>query len=135
MGKVKEISKDFRKRIVALHKLGLGYKAVSKRLCLPHSTVQCTIKKEKLWGTVKNLNQSGKKRKISRTLERNIIRNVTTNPRTSVKDIKVHLVAMGVDVTNSTIERCLHRAGLKSCLSRKIPLLKKFHLNARLKFA
>ena len=135
MGKVKEVSENFRKRIVALHKLGLGYKAVSKRLCLPRSTVQYTDKKEKRWGTVKNLNRSGRKRKISRKLERNIIRNVTTNPRTSVKDFKAHLVTMGVNVSNSTIESCLHRAGLKRCRPRKTPLLKKCPLNARLKFS
>ena len=118
----------------ALHKPGLGYKAASKRLCLPHSTVQYTVKKGKLWGTVKNLNRSGRKRKISLKLERNMIRNITTNPRTSVQDIKAHLVTMGVDVSNSTIEWCPYRAGLKSCRPRKTPLRKKCHLNARLKF-
>ena len=135
MGKIKEISEDIRKRIVALHKLGLDFKAVSKRLYLPRSTEQYTVKKEKLWDAVKNLNRSGRKRKISRKLERNIVRNVTTNPRTSVKDIKAHLFTVGVDFSNSTIERCLHRAGLKSCRPRKTPLLKKCPLNTRLKFA
>ena len=86
-------------RIIALHKSGLGYKAVSKRLCLLRSTVQYTVKKEKLWGTVKNLNQSGRKRKMSRKLRRKIMKNVTTDPRTSVKDIKAHLGTVGVDVS------------------------------------
>ena len=42
---------------------------------------------------------------------------------------------MGVDVSNSTFERCLHRAGLKNCRPGKTPLLKKCPLNVRLKFA
>ena len=94
------------------------------------AAVNCTVhsQERKRWGTVKNLNRSGRKRKISQKLERNIMRNATTNPRTSVKDVKAHLVTMGVDVSNSTIERCLHCAGLKSCSTRKTPLLKKYHL-------
>ena len=119
--KKSEISLDFRKQIVAFHKSGLGYKVVSNRLCMSHSAVQYTVKKEKLWGTVKNLNRPGRKRKIWRTLEWNIICNDPTNLRTSVKDIKAHPVKMGVDVSNSTIERCLQHAGLKSRRLRQTP--------------
>ena len=39
------------------------------------------------------------------------------------------------DLTHYTISNTLHREGLKSCCSRKVPLLKKAHVQARLKFA
>ncbi len=38
-------------------------------------------------------------------------------------------------VTKKTIGNTLRREGLKSCSARKVPLLKKAHVQARLKFA
>ena len=45
------------------------------------------------------------------------------------------LKAVGTTVTKRTISNTLHREGLKSCCARKVPLLKKAHVQARLKFA
>ena len=42
---------------------------------------------------------------------------------------------LGPQVTKRTISNTLHREGLKSCCARKVPLLKKAHVLARLKFA
>ena len=38
------------------------------------------------------------------------------------------LKAVGTTVTKRTISNTLHHEGLKSCCSRKVPLLKKAHL-------
>ena len=48
-----------------------------------------------------------------------------------VNDLK----AVGTTVTKRTISNTLHHEGLKSCCARKVPLLKKAHVLARLKFA
>ncbi len=41
----------------------------------------------------------------------------------------------GTKVTKATISNTLRRQGLKSCRSRRVPLLKSVHVQARLKFA
>ena len=46
-----------------------------------------------------------------------------------------HLKAVGTTVTKRTISNTLHREGFKSCCARKVPLLKKAHVQTRLKFA
>ena len=45
------------------------------------------------------------------------------------------LKAVATTVTKRTICNTLHREGLKSCCVHKVPLLKKVHVQARLKFA
>ncbi len=64
-----------------------------------------------------------------------IIRTVRNQPRTTQEDLDNDLKAAGTIVTKKTIGNTLHREGLKTCSARKVPLLKKAHVQARLKFA
>ena len=61
-----------------------------------------------------------------------MMRNVRDLPSTTqdVNDLK----ADGTTVTKRTISNTLHREGLKCCCACKVPLLKKAHVKARLKF-
>ncbi len=61
-----------------------------------------------------------------------IMRTVRNHPRTTRKDLVSDLKATGTIVTKKTIDNILRREGLKSC---NISLLKKAHVQARLKFA
>ncbi len=56
-------------------------------------------------------------------------------PRTTREDVVNDLKAAGIIVTKKTIGNTLRREGLKSCSARKVPLLKKAHVQAPLKFA
>uniref|UniRef100_A0A674A433 Transposase Tc1-like domain-containing protein n=1 Tax=Salmo trutta TaxID=8032 RepID=A0A674A433_SALTR len=64
-----------------------------------------------------------------------IMRTVRNQPRTTREDLVNYLKAAGTIVTKKTIGNTLRREGLKSCSARKVPLLKKAHIHARLKFA
>ncbi len=64
-----------------------------------------------------------------------ILRTVRNQPRTTRDDLVNDLKAAGTIVTKKTIGNTLRREVLKSCSACKVPLLKKAHVQARLKFA
>ena len=74
MPKTKEISLELRKKIVEAHDKGEGYTAISKRFTVSRTAVRCIIVKYKETKSVRNIPGRGRKLKISRTLERKIVR-------------------------------------------------------------
>ncbi len=64
-----------------------------------------------------------------------IMRTVRNQPRTIREDLVNDLKAAGIIVTKKTIGNTLHLEGLKPCSARKVPLLKKAHVQGRLRFA
>ena len=63
-----------------------------------------------------------------------MMRKVRDQPSTTQVELVNDLKAVGTTVTKRTISNTLHRDGLKSCAG-KVPLLKKAHVQAHLKFA
>ncbi len=135
MAKTKELSKDVRDKIVDLHKAGMGYKTIAKQLGEKVTTIGAIIRKWKKHKITVNLPRSGAPCKISPREVSMIMRTVRNQPRTTREDLVNDLKAAGTIVTKKTIGNTLRREGLKSCRARKVPLLKKPHLHARLKFA
>ncbi|KAJ8375780.1 hypothetical protein SKAU_G00063600 [Synaphobranchus kaupii] len=135
MGKTKELSKDVRDKIVDLHKAGMGYKTIGKQLGEKETTVGAIIRKWKKHKMTINRPRSGAPRKISPRGVSMIMRKVRDQPRTTREELVNDLKAAGTTVTKKTIGNTLCRNGLKSCSARKVPLLKKAHVQARLKFA
>uniref|UniRef100_A0A8K9Y7J1 Transposase Tc1-like domain-containing protein n=1 Tax=Oncorhynchus mykiss TaxID=8022 RepID=A0A8K9Y7J1_ONCMY len=64
-----------------------------------------------------------------------IMRTVRNQPRTTQEDLVNAHKAAGTIVTKKKIGNTLRSEGLKSCGARKVSLLKKAHIHARLKFA
>ncbi len=64
-----------------------------------------------------------------------IMRAVRNQPRTTQENLVNDLKAAGTIVTKKATCNTLRHDGLKSCSARKVPLLKKAHLQARLKFS
>ncbi|KAJ8349119.1 hypothetical protein SKAU_G00277080 [Synaphobranchus kaupii] len=135
MGKTKELSKDVRDKIVDLHKAGMGYKTIGKQLGEKETTVGAIIRKWKKHKMTINRPRSGAPRKISPRGVSMIMRKVRDQPRTTREELVNDLKAAGTTVTKKTIGNTLRRNGLKSCSACKVPLLKKAHVQARLKFA
>ena len=137
MAKAKELSKDVRDKIVDLHKAGMGYKNITNQLGEKVTTVGAIIRKWKKHKRTVNLPRPGAPCKISPCGFAMIMRTVRNQPRTAREDLVNDLgpQSAGTIVTKKTIGNTLRREGLKSCSARKVPLLKKVHLHARLKFA
>ena len=112
MVKTKELSEDIRSAIISKHKTSKGYKAISKDLGIPVSTVRNVIKKFAKHGTVKNLPGRGGKRKIDKRSLRRLVRMVEKTPRQTSKELKANLEQSGVMVSTSTIRRTLNHAEL-----------------------
>ncbi|KAK6311490.1 hypothetical protein J4Q44_G00171540 [Coregonus suidteri] len=135
MAKTKELSKDVRDKIVDLHKAGMGYKTIAKQHGEKVTTVGAIIRKWKKHKRTVNLPRPGAPCKISPRGVAMIMRTVRNQPRTTQEDLVNDLKAAGTIVTKKTIGNTLRREGLKSCSTRKVPLLKKAHIHARQKFA
>ncbi len=134
MANTKELSKDARDKIVDPHKAGMGYKTISKQLGEKVTTVGAIIRKWKKHKITVNLPRTGAPCKISPRGVSMIMRMVRNQPRTTREDLVNDLKAAATIVTKKTIGNTLRLEGLKSCSARKVPLLKKEHVQARLKF-
>ncbi len=64
MAKTKELSKDIKDKIWDLHKAGMGYKTIGKKLGEKETTVGAIIQKWKKYKTAINLPWSGAPCKI-----------------------------------------------------------------------
>ena len=135
MGKTKELSKDIRDKIVDLHKAGMGYNKISKQLGEKLTTVGAIIRKWKKHKVTANLTRFGAPRKISPRGISMMMRKVRDQPTTTQDELVNDLKAVGTTVTKRTISNTLQREGLKSCCVCKVPLLKKAHVKAHLRFA
>uniref|UniRef100_A0A8C6WMV7 Transposase n=1 Tax=Neogobius melanostomus TaxID=47308 RepID=A0A8C6WMV7_9GOBI len=135
MAKTKELSKDTRDKIVHLHKVGKGYGEIAKQLGEKRSTVGAIIRKWKKLNMTVNLPRTGAPCKISPRGVSMILRKVRNQPRTTRGELVNDLKRAGTTVSKVTVGNTLRRHGLKSCMARKVPLLKPAHVKARLKFA
>ena len=106
----KELSEDLKKRIVALHKDGVGYKKIAKTLKLSCSTVAKTIQRFNRTGSTQNRPRHGRPKKLSAHAQRHIQRLCLGNRRAA-------------------------SIGLHGCRPRRKPLLKMMHKKARKQFA
>ncbi len=134
MAKTKELSKDVRDncrstiQIVDPHNTGMGYKTIAKQLGENVTTVGAIICKWKKHKITVSLPRTGAPCKISPRGVSVIMRTVRNQPRTTQEDLVNDLKAAGTIVTKKTIGNTLRHEGLKSCSARKLPLLKKAHV-------
>ncbi|CAH2277702.1 extracellular calcium-sensing receptor-like, partial [Pelobates cultripes] len=106
----KELSEDLKKRIVALHKDGLGYKKIAKTLKLSCSMVSKTIQLFRRTGSTQNRPRHGQPKKLSARAQRHIQRLSLGNRRMSAASIAAEVeVVVGQPVSAQTIHLTLHQ--------------------------
>ncbi|KAK3562989.1 hypothetical protein QTP86_013253 [Hemibagrus guttatus] len=124
-----------RKKVIEIYQSGKGYKAISKALGLPRTTVRAIIYKWRKHGTVENLPRSGRPTKITPRAQRQLIQEVTKDPTTTSKELQASLASVKVCVHDSTIRKRLGKNGLHGTVPRRKPLLSKKNIKAHLSFA
>ncbi|KAK3515289.1 hypothetical protein QTP70_013482 [Hemibagrus guttatus] len=124
-----------RKKVIEIYQSGKGYKAISKALELPRTTMRAIIYKWRKHGTVENLPRSGRLTKITPRAQRQLIQEVTKDPTTTSKELQASLASVKVSVHDSTIRKRLGKNGLRGRVPRPKPLLSKKNIKARLNFA
>lgn len=134
--KRKEMDINTRTQVISLCCRGKSLREIAEIIGRPHSTVFKIIKKWKYEGTVKNLAGRGRKRILTPGDERQIVRTLRKNPRTSIPKLAVE-VADNIKrpVSADTIRRAAHRHNLHGRVARKKPLLSKANIKKRLEFA
>ncbi|KAJ8283937.1 hypothetical protein COCON_G00027870 [Conger conger] len=110
--KGKELPVELRDKIVERHKSGEGYKKISKSLNISSSTVRSIILKWKVHHTTETLPRSGCPSKLSKQARSRLVSEATVRPTVTLKELKSSIAEMGENVSESTISRSLHKAGL-----------------------
>jgi len=77
-----------------------------------------------------NLPRTGAPCKISPLGVSMILRKVRNQPRTTMEELVNDLKRAGTTVSKVTVGNTLRYHGLKSCMARKVPLLKLAHVKA-----
>jgi transposase len=107
--KTKELSLICKDRIVSLFKRGLIYRKIGTLLNLSFATVQCVIKKFMTTNSIENNKRSDRPRVWSARDSRNLVQQVSRNPKTSARKLAEDLAkATGKQVSLQTIRNRLH---------------------------
>ncbi|KAK3517227.1 hypothetical protein QTP70_001122 [Hemibagrus guttatus] len=77
-----------------IYQSGKGYKAISKALGLPRTTVRAITYKWRKHGTVENLPRSDRPTKITPRAQRQLIQEVTKVPTTTSKELQASLASV-----------------------------------------
>ncbi len=91
----KELSEDLKKRMVALHKDGIGYKKIAKTLKLSCSTLAKTIQRFNRTGSTQNRPRHGRPKKLSARARRHIQSLCLWNRRMSPASIAAEVEGVG----------------------------------------
>ena len=133
----KELSEDLKRRIIALHEDGQGYKKIANTLKLSCSTVAKIIQHFKRTGSTQNRPRVGRPKKLSTRAEHHI-------QMLSLKDRRRRAVSIAVEieevagcqpVSAQSIHHTRHQIGVHGCHPRRKPPLKTMHKKALKQFA
>ncbi|XP_075167995.1 uncharacterized protein LOC142240179 [Haematobia irritans] len=136
VAKRKEISQDIRKLIISLRKDNMSYGEISKIVKRSRSSIQTVIKNYNKYKTTENQHRSGRPSKLSKREKRDVIRIVTTEPKTSAVDLAKYLEkSEQVSIHPETVRNVLIANDFHSRIPRKKPFISQVNMAKRLEFA
>ena len=115
------------------HKLGEGYGTIAKRLDIPQSNVQSSVKKFKESGTTDTLPGHVRKPRFTARLTMKICQD-EYEPWNSANSIAEYLSEQGIKISTLTIQQTLNQNGVESHCPHKMPLLMPCHIKAHLMY-
>ena len=132
---VKKHTEDLKRRIVALHEDGQGYKKIANTLELSCSTMAKIIQRFKRAGSTQNRPRVGRPKKLSACAERHIRMLSLKDRRRSAVSIAAEIEDVGGQpVRAQTIRRTPHQIGVHGCHPKRNHLLKTIHKKAHKQF-
>lgn len=134
--KKKEHSEDLRTLVIKHFLNGDSQREIAKKTLLSRETVRSMIKKYKSTKCIGNLLGRGRKRKTTATTDRLIQRKLKCDRRKSTRSVTAELEQeLGILISESTVQRRAHEAGLFGRVARKKPYVNKVNRVKRLKYA
>ena len=91
--------------------------------------------KWKEYGTTQTLPRAGRPTKLSNQARRTLVREVSKNPMTTLRELQSSLAEMGEHGGSTTISAALHKSWLYGRVAGWKPLLRKRHMTAHQEFA
>lgn len=119
--KTKQHSKEFRDKVIDMHKEGHGYKKIAKCLDIAVSTVGSIVRKWKLYRTTESLPRQGRPSKLSIIVRSGLQKQAKRKPTITLKELQSKVAKTGVIVHRSTISRALHTTILYGRLAVRKP--------------
>ena len=104
-------------------------------LKVPKRTVSPVIMKWKEYGTTQTLPRACRPTKLSNWVGRTLVREVTTNPMTTLTELQSSLAEMGEPAGRTTITAARHKSRIYGRMSSRKQFLRKRHMTAHLEFA
>jgi len=132
MPKIRELTNEERANVVELKGKGYSNRNIARLLNVHHETVRKILLKKEKYGTVANLQRSGRKRLTDAKTDRRIIRQIKINQQTTVNNLKDELQLC---ISATTIRRRLHDSGFWGRVARRVPCISEKNRIARLDFA
>lgn len=133
---MKQTTIDMRDLAINHYKNGKSYGEIAKIINRSRSAIQYIIARYKNENRVANKIKKSKKKKLTATDERWIIRKVKENPTISAPKIATDLkFYLKKEVSDSTIRRVLRKNDFHGRVARNKPLIKKHNRKIRLEFA
>lgn len=134
--KQKETTEAERKIILELHKQNKSYAEIGEIVKRSRFTICSIVKRFKDSSNLTSRPHTGRPRKLTAREESLLVRKIKRNPKITSSQVSAEIrEEIGKEIHPKTVRRTLHRAGYKSRVARKKPLISKANQKKRLEFA
>lgn len=132
----RELSVAMRAQIQVYHGLGWSQRKIAENVGCSLCGVQTTLKRFKETGSYETRKRSGRPRKTSARIDRDVVRSSLRNRRKTTVELAEELTSSsGISVSRRTVGRRLAEAGLKGRKARKKPWISETNRQKRLAWA
>lgn len=133
MGKISLVDRSI---VITLHREGHSVRTIAQKTKVSKSTVGYIISKYKNTGLIEDKKRNGRPKKLSQSAEQYLKLCSLRNRKKSSRELAADLKRIrGINVDPSTVRRSLLRSGLRGCVARKKPLLRRNNKQKRLSYA